>query len=43
MAPGVVGQLGERVSLYPGVEHSRNLDSHEREDWGGNLGIRLAW
>lgn len=37
---GLVAQLNQALSLHGGVQYTRNLDSHQQEASGVNLGVR---
>ncbi len=40
---GISARLSPAVSVYTGITYAANLDSRQREDIAGNLGLRISW
>lgn len=40
---GLVAQLNKSVSLHGGIDYAANLDAHQQERIGANLGVRISY
>ncbi|MFK8331737.1 autotransporter outer membrane beta-barrel domain-containing protein [Pseudomonas sp. BJa5] len=40
---GLVAQLGKNLSVHAGIDYGSNLDAHQQERIGANLGVRISY
>ncbi|MFK0087554.1 autotransporter outer membrane beta-barrel domain-containing protein [Pseudomonas sp. NPDC090755] len=40
---GLVAQLNKSISLYGGIKYAANLDAHQQEGVGADLGVRISY